>query len=281
MSNNMFDQMLSRYEIRTKDEKLNATHEVMQQITLAGLFRGGFFNHAAFYGGTCLRIFHKLPRFSEDMDFSLLKKDDTFNLEDYFDAVYSEFKSLGREINIDKKEKKTESHIESAFLKDNTDIYNLKFQTEKTVKIKIEVDKDPPLQFNSENKLLLHPFSFMTRCYTLPNLYAGKMHALVYRKWRGRVKGRDWFDFVWYVKNNVALDFKHLKERIAQSENIEKSVITHEYFITKLKSKILNTDISQVKADVQPFIKDTKEMELWNSDYFLQLADMMHFLPEK
>ncbi|MBN2262233.1 MAG: nucleotidyl transferase AbiEii/AbiGii toxin family protein [Prolixibacteraceae bacterium] len=277
MSNNMFDQMLSRYEIRTKDEKLNATHEVMQQISLAGLFRGGFFNHAAFYGGTCLRIFHKLPRFSEDMDFSLLKKDDTFNLEDYFDAVYSEFKSLGREINIDKKEKKTESHIESAFLKDNTDIYNLKFQTEKTVKIKIEVDKDPPLQFNSENKLLLHPFSFMTRCYTLPNLYAGKMHALVYRKWRGRVKGRDWFDFEWYVKNNVALDFKHLKERIAQSENIDKSVITQEYFITKLKIKILNTDISQVKADVHPFIKDTKEMELWNTDYFLQLADMMHF----
>jgi predicted nucleotidyltransferase component of viral defense system len=277
----MFDQMLSRYEIRTKDEKLNATHEVMQQITLAGLFRGGFFNHAAFYGGTCLRIFHKLPRFSEDMDFSLLKKDDTFNLEDYFDAVYSEFKSLGREINIDKKEKKTESHIESAFLKDNTDIYNLKFQTEKTVKIKIEVDKDPPLQFNSENKLLLHPFSFMTRCYTLPCLYAGKIHALVYRKWRGRVKGRDWYDFEWYVKNNVALDFKHLKERIAQSENIDKSVITQEYFITKLKIKILNTDISQVKADVHPFIKDTKEMELWNTDYFLQLADMMHFLPEK
>jgi predicted nucleotidyltransferase component of viral defense system len=273
----MFDQMLSRYEIRTKDEKLNATHEVMQQITLAGLFRGGFFNHAAFYGGTCLRIFHKLPRFSEDMDFSLLKKDDTFNLEDYFDAVYSEFKSLGREINIDKKEKKTESHIESAFLKDNTDIYNLKFQTEKTVKIKIEVDKDPPLQFNSENKLLLHPFSFMTRCYTLPCLYAGKIHALVYRKWRGRVKGRDWYDFEWYVKNNVALDFKHLKERIAQSENIDKSVITQEYFITKLKIKILNTDISQVKADVHPFIKDTKEMELWNTDYFLQLADMMHF----
>jgi predicted nucleotidyltransferase component of viral defense system len=275
MSNNMFDQMLSRYEIRTKDEKLNATHEVMQQITLAGLFRGGFFNHAAFYGGTCLRIFHKLPRFSEDMDFSLLKKDDTFNLEDYFDAVYSEFKSLGREINIDKKEKKTESHIESAFLKDNTDIYNLKFQTEKTVKIKIEVDKDPPLQFNSENKLLLHPFSFMTRCYTLPCLYAGKMHALVYRKWRGRVKGRDWFDFEWYVKNNVALDFKHLKERIAQSENIDKSVITQEYFITKLKIKILNTDISQVKADVHPFIKDTKEMELWSSDYFLQLTDLI------
>ncbi|MFO7864315.1 MAG: nucleotidyl transferase AbiEii/AbiGii toxin family protein [Salinivirgaceae bacterium] len=276
----MFDQMLSRYEIRTKDEKLNATHEVMQQITLAGLFRGGFFNHAAFYGGTCLRIFHKLPRFSEDMDFSLLNKTDAFKLENFFEAVYIEFKSLGREVSIDKKVKKIESHIDSAFLKDNTDIYNLKFQTERTVKIKIEVDKDPPLLFETENKLLLHPFSFMTRCYTLPCLYAGKMHALVYRKWRSRVKGRDWYDFEWYVKNNVALDFKHLKERIAQSENIDKSVITHEYFITKLKSKILNTDINQIKADVLPFIKDTKEMELWSSDYFLQLADMIQFIPE-
>ncbi|HOO83524.1 MAG TPA: nucleotidyl transferase AbiEii/AbiGii toxin family protein [Prolixibacteraceae bacterium] len=278
---NMFDQMLSRYEIRTKDEKLNATHEVMQQITLAGLFRGGFFNHAAFYGGACLRIFHKLPRFSEDMDFSLLKKDDSFNLENYFDAVYSEFKSLGREINIDKKEKKTESHIESAFLKDNTDIYNLKFQTEKTVKIKIEVDKDPPLQFNSENKLLLHPFSFMTRCYTLPCLYAGKMHVLVYRKWRGRVKGRDWFDFEWYAKNNAALDFNHLRERIAQSENSDKMTITTEHFMQQLKTKIQNTDINQVKADVIPFIKNTNELEIWSTDYFLQLADMIQFLPEK
>lgn len=278
---NMFDQMLSRYEIRTKDEKLNATHEVMQQITLAGLFRGGFFNHAAFYDGTCLRIFHKLPRFSEDMDFSLLKKDDSFNLANYFDAIYSEFKSLGREINIDKKEKKTESHIESDFLKDTTDIYNIKFKTEKNVKIKIEVDKDPPLHFESENKLLLHPFSFMTRCYTLPCLYAGKMHALGYRKWRGRVKGRDWYDFEWHVKNNVALDFNHLRERIAQSENIDKMTITTEHFLQQLKTKIQNTDINQVKADVVPFIKNTNELEIWSTDYFLQLADMIQFLPEK
>ena len=274
---NMFDQMLSRYEIRTKDEKLNATHEVMQQITLAGLFRGSFFNHAAFYGGTCLRIFYKLPRFSEDMDFSLIEKDETFSLENYFDAIHSEFKALGREVSIDKKEKKIESHIDSAFLKDNTEIYNLKFKTERTVKIKIEVDRDPPLMFNTENKLLLHPFSFMTRCYTLPCLYAGKMHALVYRKWRGRVKGRDWYDFEWYVKNNVALDFDHLRERIAQSENIDMKVITADHFLQQLKTKIQNTDINQVKADVMPFIKNSNELKIWSTDYFLQLADMIRF----
>ncbi len=141
----MFNQMMSRYEYRTKEEELNALHEVMQQVTLAGLYRGGFFTKAAFYGGTCLRIFHKLPRFSEDMDFSLLQKDKFFNLEDYFDPVMEEFKALGREVTIERKQKKIETPIESAFLKDSTEIFNVKFQTDRTVKIKIEVDKDPPL----------------------------------------------------------------------------------------------------------------------------------------
>lgn len=98
----IFDQMLSRYEIRTTEDKQNAMHEVMQQITLAALYRAGFFNEAAFYGGTCLRIFHKLPRFSEDMDFSLLKRDDNFSLEKYFEVIVNEFNALGRDVFISK-----------------------------------------------------------------------------------------------------------------------------------------------------------------------------------
>ena len=232
----MFNQMMSRYEYRTKEEELNTLHEVMQQVTLAGLYRGGFFTKAAFYGGTCLRIFHKLPRFSEDMDFSLLQKNELFNLEDYFDSVIEEFKALGREVTIERKQKKIETPIESAFLKDSTEIYNVKFQTDRTVKIKIEVDKDPPLLFKTENRLLLHPFSFMTNCFTLPNLFAGKMHALIFRKWRGRVKGRDWFDFEWYVRNNIKLNFNHFKERAAQSENdASMRNLSREDFIKLLK----------------------------------------------
>ena len=273
----IFDQMLSRYEILTKDEERNAKHEVMQQIALAGLYRAQFFDKAAFYGGTCLRIFHGLQRFSGDMDFSLLKKDEDFSIENYFDSIENEFKALGRKVEIYKKEKKEQSQVESAFLKDNTDIYNIQFQTEPSIKIKLEVDKDPPLLFQTEHKLLLLPFSFMTRCLTLSGLFAGKMHAFLFRTWRNRVKGRDWYDFEWYIRNQIPIDFNHFLERTIQSESIERGSLTRNEFRKLVKKKIDNTKIGLVTADVSPFIKNPKDLEIWSNDYFLQLVDLIQF----
>ncbi|GHT33225.1 hypothetical protein FACS189434_06820 [Bacteroidia bacterium] len=277
MPNSIFKNMLSQYSPTTKDEMQNAMHEVMQQIALAGLYKAGFFEKAAFYGGTCLRIFYGLQRFSEDMDFSLLQPDENFRLENYFDAIISEFQSLGREVSITRKEKKTQTNVESAFLKDNTEIYNLAFTTEKNVKIKIEVDTQPPLGFATEHKLLMLPFSFMVRCYRLPDLYAGKMHALLFRAWKSRVKGRDWYDFEYYVRNNTALNFKHLQQRAEQINAIKSEDFTIDIFKNLLKEKILKTDINSVKNDVRPFIKNPAEMDIWSTDYFLQLTDMIKF----
>ena len=274
---NLFDQMMSRYEIQTNNDYTNALHEVMQQVTLAGLHRGGFFDKAAFYGGTCLRIFHGVQRFSEDMDFSLLQSDESFMLENYFESIISEFNALGRNVVINRKIKKNESNVESAFLKDDTAIYNLQFTTEHAIKIKIEVDINPPLGFSTESKLLLLPYSFMTRCYTLPDLYAGKMHALLFRNWKNRVKGRDWYDFEWYVRNNVALDFKHLCERTYQFGSLKEGELTQDNFKSLLKEKIAHTNIEMVKADVKPFIKNPQEMDIWSADYFMQLVDMIRF----
>jgi predicted nucleotidyltransferase component of viral defense system len=271
----IFENMLSRYETRTKDERRNATHEVMQQITLAGLYKAGFFNKAAFYGGTCLRIFYGLQRFSEDIDFSLLQADDNFKLENYFEAIITEFKALGREVIITRKGKKTQTNVESAFLKDNAEIYNLSFSTERNIKIKIEVDTQPPAGFATEHKLLLLPFSFMVRCYTLPDLFAGKMHALLFRNWKTRVKGRDWYDFEWYMRNNVKLNFRHLQERVAQINSIKNEKFTPEIFKNLLKERILKTDINLVKNDVRPFLKNPHEMGIWSTDYFLQLVEMI------
>lgn len=194
----------------------NAEQEVCQKIALAGLRRGGFFDHAAFYGGTCLRLFHGLPRFSEDMDFSLTEKRSDIHLENYFDAIREEFHLCGFDVTLTRKEKKNFGKVESAFLKEDTEAYEIKFQTRKGVKVKIELDTDPPLLFETEQKLLLQPYSFMTRCFSLPDLFAGKMHALVYRAWRHRVKGRDWFDFEWYVRKGVPLDWTHLQARIME-----------------------------------------------------------------
>ena len=210
MKNEIYDNMLSAYGVTTEQEKRNAIFEVNQQVILAGLYNGGFFDVAAFYGGTCLRIFHGLQRFSEDMDFSLLAPDGKFDFTKYFQPIIDEFAIVGREVEIKKKDKMGFGKVESAFLKDNTDVYDVSFQTDKSIKIKIEVDTQPPLNFKTEQKLLLQPHSFMTRCFTLPDLFAGKMHALVYRGWKSRVKGRDWYDFEWYVRHNVPLDFAHL-----------------------------------------------------------------------
>lgn len=273
----VFDQMISRYEIKTNDDRINAHHEVMQQITLAGLYRGGFFDKAAFCGGTCLRIFYGMERFSEDMDFSLLQTDETFNLENYFDPIMNEFKAFGRDVVINKRQKKNQTNIESAFLKYGTAIYNLQFKTERSIKIKIEVDTNPPPGFTTEHKLLLLPFSFMTRCYTLPGLYAGKMHALLFRNWKKRVKGRDWYDFEWYVRKNVLFDFSHLSQRTKQFGSINEQELTQEIFKILLKEKILKTDIEMVKADVSPFIKKRDEMDIWSQEYFIQLADMIQY----
>ena len=272
--NDIFQNMLSAYDLSTDQAVRNATFEVNQQVILAGLYQGGFFDKAAFYGGTCLRIFHGLQRFSEDMDFSLLCPDQEFDFAQYFQPIIDEFASLGRVVDIKKKDKKNFGKVESAFLKDNTDVYDVSFQTEKSIKIKIEVDTNPPLQFSTEQKLLMEPRSFMTRCFTLPDLFAGKMHALVYRAWKNRVKGRDWYDFEWYVRNRIPLDFKHLQERIKEFNGCEK---TKEEFMDDLKVRLCSSDIKQVKSDVLPFIKNPKELDIWSNDYFLQIMNLIKF----
>lgn len=277
MNSSVFEQMVSRYTIKTADDRNNALHEVMQQIALAGLYRGGFFNKAAFYGGTCLRIFHALPRFSEDLDFFLLQPEPNFAIADYFDAIVDEFKALGREVVITKKEIKITSLVESAFLKDTTEIYDIRFQTTPNIKIKIEVDTQPPLGFSTEPKLLLLPFSFMVQCFILPDLFAGKMHALLFRTWRNRVKGRDWYDFEWYVRHQIPLGFEHFIKRAHQTHGYDHTNLSAMEFKELLRKKIREIDLKLVKKDVQPFIKDPSEIAIWSTDYFLQLVDYMNF----
>ncbi|MDD4618420.1 MAG: nucleotidyl transferase AbiEii/AbiGii toxin family protein [Bacteroidales bacterium] len=274
MTMTIFDQMLGRYDIKTAQEKHNAINEVMQEIALAGLYRGGFFDKAAFYGGTCLRIFHGLPRFSEDMDFSLTEKNVEFDIKNYFPAVIEEFKASGRDVLITKKEKKVQTKVESAFLKDNTEMYDLIFKTEKEIKIKIEVDTDPPLGFSTEQKLSLMPFSFMTRCFTLSDLYAGKMHALIFRSYKNRVKGRDWYDFEWYVRHDIPLNFAHFQIRAKEFNGLD---IDKEDFIKMLSEKLGSTDINMVKRDIMPFIQNPAVLDIWSNDYFLQLADRIKY----
>ena len=272
---NVFDSMMAAYALQSDADYQNALHEVMQKIALAGLHRGNFFKNAAFYGGTCLHLFHQLPRFSEDMDFSLTKDDPSFSLVNYADAIMAEFKALGREVTFTPKAKPRHSAIESAFLKDNSAIYNLSFKTERTVKIKIEVDTSPPLGFKTANHTMLLPFSFVVRCFDLPCLYAGKMHALLFRNWKSRVKGRDWYDLEWYVRHHIKVDIPHFCQRMHQThpkQPLPKTLIDLKKL---LKARISTLNIEQAKDDVMPFIANRSELDIWSQKYFIALADQM------
>lgn len=280
----MIKEWLAEYNPTTEEEILNALREIIQEIALAGLSRTDFFNKAAFYGGTALRIFYGLDRFSEDMYFSLMEIDPGFSLEPYFDAITSEFKALGMSVSIREKVKRKVTAIESAFLKTETLWEELVLEdilkqtgvrSNKTIKIKIEIDREPPLGFETEEKLLIRPFSFYAKCFTLPNLFAGKMHALLFRKWKHRIKGRDWYDMEWYIRRGTELNLKHFLNRAQDSGDWQKDTISKQEFMQLLEQKIKDVKIERVKEDVRRFIADDTSMDIWSEQYFLDLIKMI------
>ena len=274
MADNLFDDMVASYEPKNSFEHECAIREVMQIFVLAGLNRGGFFEHAAFYGGSCLKIYYGLDRFSEDLDFTLLSPDNAFSLKPYFEAIYDEFSISGREIIITEKTKSAITSINSAFLKDNTQIFDLNGKLMPKVRIKFEIDTDPPPGFETEYNLSMSPYSFLARCYSLPSSFAGKMSALLYRGWRDRIKGRDWYDFEWYVRKGVVMDLGHFNERALQFGKTDER-FTADTFKEALREKIRNVDIELVKMDVLGFIDDSTRLDIWSRDYFLKVAELM------
>lgn len=276
---------INTYNPQNEDEIIAALREIMQEITLAGLARTDFFEHAAFYGGTALRIFHGLERYSEDLDFSLLKTNKEFKLTPYFSSIINEFKACGMNISINEKDKNFNSQIESAFLKTDTllkeivleDIMTqIGIKSNRIIKIKLEVDLEPPQGFHTEEKLLLKPFSFYVKCFALNSLFAGKLHALLFRKWKSRVKGRDWFDFEWYIKKGVSLDLIHFCSRAIASGDWKKEEISKTELKELLVDKINSVSFSQVKEDVIRFIPDDSILNIWDEQYFKALVEKMN-----
>ena len=277
----MIKEWLEDYQPANREEAKDALREIMQEITLAGLNRAGFFEKAAFYGETALRIFYGLDRFSEDLDFSLLAVDPDFSLEKYQEAIINEFAALGMEVSISEKQRTVKSNINSAFLKSETIWKELVLEgvipqnglkEVACIKIKIEVDKKPPLGFSTEEKLLLKPFSFYVKCLSLPDLFAGKMHALLFRKWGTNVKGRDWYDMEWYIKKGYPLNLNHFLLRAIDSGDWKEETINEEEFRKLLSEKIDNIKMDYVKTDISRFIKNPKVLEIWSPGYFHDLS---------
>ncbi|MCK5401489.1 MAG: nucleotidyl transferase AbiEii/AbiGii toxin family protein [Flavobacteriaceae bacterium] len=282
----MIKEWIDEYNPQNEEEILSALREIMQEITLAGLSRTDFFEKAVFYGETALRIFYGLDRYSEDLDFSLLKPDSDFSIEPYFKAVLDEFKSLGLTVSIKEKKKTKQTAIDSAFLKAETIwqeivlediIKETGVRSNKTLKIKIEVDRQPPLNFKTDEKLLLRPFSFYVKCFTKSSLFSGKMHALLFRKWKNRVKGRDWYDLEWYVKKGIPLDVNHFLTRAKDTNDWQEDNISTEQILELLDMKIKSVSFSSIKEDVVRFIKNDDVLSIWSPEYFKNLIEKIKF----
>ena len=277
----MIKEWIEEYKPNSREDAEQALREIMQQIALAGLQRSGFFEKAAFYGGTALRIFYGLERFSEDLDFTLLEANPDFSLQPYLDGMLKEFEALGMQVTVKEKNKTNKTAIDSAFLKPGTEWKELilkdiisqeKMGSRPEINIKLEVDKTPPLGFTTEEKLLLRPFSFYTKCYAAPDLFAGKVHALLFRKWGTRVKGRDWFDLEWYIKKQIPLNLSHLAIRSIDSDDWKKSSISEKEFTALLLKKIDAVSFKAIKEDIVKFIRDDKVLEIWSPAYFKELV---------
>ena len=276
-------QMLSKYDIKTLDDKKNAIKEIVQEIVLCGLSRGGFFKEAAFYGGTALRIFYGLDRFSEDLDFSLVSVNLDFDLTKYFHYVEEEIKSLGLGFSVTVKEKSIESTIKSAFIKGNTKEHILTFygsdsdaaiiNKQEMIRIKFEVDVEPPAGANYELKFGLLPSPYEIRLYDLPSLFAGKIHACLCRNWMHRVKGRDFYDYVFFLSIGAGVNLDNLKARLVESKYIdEREDLTIEKVRELLNKRFSEVDFEQAKEDVFPFIKDKHKLDLWSREFFTEIT---------
>ncbi len=275
----LLESLIAKYNPSTSQDFENALKEIIQEITLAGLARGNFFDKAAFYGGTALRIFYGLPRFSEDLDFTLLTKQPGFSLKPYFKTIEETLNSFGLDVLIEEASKK-ESDIESAFLKANTKIHFLKIdagrkfadkiQDNKKINVKFEVDTTPPVGFETEVKVLTPPITASVKVLKPSYLFAGKMHAILFRKWRTRIKGRDFYDLLWYLGQATALNLGYLENKMRDGNTWTTSAkLTHEDLLKLLEARIGSIDFRNAALDVTTFLRDPNEVAGWSEEMFL------------
>ncbi|MBE5847433.1 MAG: nucleotidyl transferase AbiEii/AbiGii toxin family protein [Lachnospiraceae bacterium] len=264
------EEMLSKYSLDDEDKFKQAFKETMQEVVLCGLSRGGFFETAAFTGGTALRIIYGIRRFSEDLDFSLLKPDGSFSFEKYLPYVQHELNANGFDIEIGKTSEK--SNVKSAFIKADTyklilnflsvdpDVFHIN-KTEK-VRVKLEIDTNPPDGANYEESTRLLPSPYIVRSMDLPSMFALKCHAIMCRSY---IKGRDYYDYQWFVDNGAFINGKLLKNALFQTEGKEYS---DNDIANRLKSVFEAADINEVKKDVRRFLETPEILDNWSNVLF-------------
>jgi len=272
---------LDSYNCKTAQEEENAIREIAQEIVLSGLSRAGFFKKAAFQGGTCLRVIYGIERFSEDLDFVLMETGEKFELEKYTGAMREELKMYGFEFTLGNRSD-ADSAVQKQFIKDNSAVKLIAFKHFKpgadtrSVKIKLEIDTNPPHGGKTEVKYLDYPFAFEVVVQDIESLFAGKCHALLCREY---VKGRDWYDFAWYVSRKAGINFTLLSAAINQvgpwegkDLNIGKT-----WCVENLRKRVAEIDWEKARDDVKRFLKphELPSVELWNANFFNDRIDKL------
>lgn len=282
MNQPVISEMLRAYACENEQQAVNALREIMQSVALFALSRQEFFSRAAFYGGTALRILYGLNRGSEDMDFTLLEPNRAFELSSYSNGIETVFASFGLNVTFSQKVKVGRTDIQSGFLKGNTKAQLLsigldgalarRIHAHREMKIKIEVDVQPPSGFDTEIKFLYRPQPFAVRACTLSDLLAGKLHAVLFRSWSNRVKGRDWYDLAWYAGAHPVYNLRHLECRARQSRDYSDAApLTDETVHAMLEERLNRVDIDAVAEDVRPFLRDQDELACWSREFFLDV----------
>lgn len=282
MTNKNISKMIEHYQ-NSRIQEQTKIREILQQTALLGLERHGFFEKAAFYGGTALRVLYGLDRFSEDLDFTLLKPDPAFDFRPFLEGMRKELGSFGFHMEVIQKDKNIQTSVLSAFMKMNTINLLIAIGDEKkaksvnhneNVQIKLEVDTDPPPHFRVQNRLVLNPLSFYILTLHQSDLFAGKMHAALYRAWKGRVKGRDWYDVMWYIQHKIPLSTKYLESCMRQAGSLGlEAALDRNRILDLLRERIHKIDWLSAKADMRPFIPDPERLEIWSPDFFNALIE--------
>lgn len=281
--NSAIQSMLERYSCASIEDYRHALKEIVQELALLGLYRGGFFSHAAFYGGTALRIFYGLDRFSEDLDFTLVQPNRSFQLTSHIGSLREELASFGLDMTVEEKVKSNRSAVKSAFIKGGTQLHLIRIAAikppvsginpDEQLRIKIELDTDPPAGAGFEIKYQLLPVPYSVRMYDAPSLFAGKIHALLCRSWQNRVKGRDFYDYVWYLSRRTPVNLPHLVARLRQTGHLgENDTLDRDQLVAMLQTRFRQVDFQQARQDVQTFLTNPESLNLWSSDFFTTIT---------
>ena len=287
--NNIVEQMLSLHASKTLSDKKNSIKEVVQEIILCGLSRAGFFRAAAFYGGTALRIFHGLDRFSEDLDFSLMEPNVHFRLDAYLSLLEKELGAYGFRFTAEEKVKANGSDVKSAFVKGNTRELILQCYADEhlartiasleRINVKIEVDTTPPPHAGFERQFRLLPIPYEINLYDMPSLFAGKIHAVLCRAWKGRIKGRDLYDYVFYLAGKTPVNVKHLHARLVDSGFAN---ACEDASLEDIKEMLYRRfeviDYAQARNDVLPFIRNPSCLDIWSKTFFQSMTNSLKAL---